>query len=518
MKSVLGLPDAPDKVARLGKIMFILGPIGNFTFTISTTFYMIFIAEALGGGDYIQGLGLVGTLIVLQMAIQIVLDYPSGAIGDWIGQRWVIAAGNFCYGISFFMVSLVTTSTPFAYLVAIYLLQGFANSQISGAWGSWFDNNYRVAMPEDKDRKQYGVFLGRTGMIMQVVSTAALIPGGILAVTIGRPWVFQLQAIGAILFSLMVLRFVRDFPEVEEMREERPSMGEYVALLKGGVSYLFSNSFVKYVVLGSMLATSTIMVWGNIILFPMYFSYLLTDLAVAGYRTILFVPGVFTQERSGVWSQKFEPKKWIPRFRLIQACGFAFFMVFALLMFLFPPVSDTTFISVTIPFTAIEILQVPTANIIPIILIAIVFSVTMLFGGFAEILTQRELLDAIPNKIRNSMYSLSPTIATLFAMPQIAIFGWLIPIVGFPTTLAMIGFISLVGVAVIRYGLDQEKPVCIDQEPQLSVPESSDESSLLEEVPFLSTVEEESIGLHEASSDYIKIFEDKFSLDPERLD
>ena len=53
---------------------------------------------------------------------------------------------------------------------------------------------------------------------------------------------------------------------------------------------------------------------------------------------------------------------------------------------------------------------------------------------------------------------------------------------------------------MIRYGLDQEKPVCIDQEPQLSVPESSDESSLLEEVPFLSTVEEE------------------FSLDPERLD
>jgi MFS family permease len=518
MKSVLGLPNAPDKVSKLGKIMFTLGPIGNFTFTISTTFYMIFIAEALGGGDYIQGLGLVGTLVVLQMAIQIILDYPSGALGDWIGQRWVIAAGNFCYGVSFFMVSLVTTSTPFAYLVAIYLLQGFANSQISGAWGAWFDNNYRIAMPEDKDRMQYGVFWGRTGMVMQIVSTAALIPGGILAVTVGRPWVFQMQAIGAVIFSVMVLRFVRDFPEVEEMREERPSMGEYVTLLKGGVSYLFSNSFVKYVVLGSMLATSTIMVWGNLILFPMYFSYLLTDIAVAGYRTILFIPGVFSQERSGIWSQRFEPKKWIPRFRLLQACGFVFFMLFSLLMFLFPPVSDTTFISVMIPFTSIEVLQVPTANIIPIILIAVVFSVTMFFGGFAEILTQRVLLDAVPNKIRNSMYSLAPTIATLFAMPQIAIFGWLIPIIGFPVTLALIGFVSLVGVVVIRYGLQQEKPICRDQEQYLASSEFSDDSPTIEEVPVLSTVEQESLELLDAPADYIEIFEDKFSLEREKLD
>jgi len=512
----LGLPDAPDKVARLGKIMFTLGPLGNFTFTISSTFYMIFIAEALGGGDYIQGLGLVGTLVVIQMAVQIILDYPSGALGDWIGQRWVIAAGNFCYAISFFMVSLVTSATPFSFLIAIYVLQGFANSQISGAWGAWFDNNYRVAMPSDEDRKQYGVFWGRTGMIMQIVSTAALIPGAILAVTVGRPWVFQFQAVGAAIFSLMVLKLVRDFPEVEELREERPSMVEYVTLLKSGVSYLFSNNFVKYIILGSMLATSTIMVWGNLILFPMYFSYLLTDIAVAGYRTILFVPGVFTQERSGVWSQRFEPRKWIPRFRLIQACGFVFYIVLSIFMLVFPPVVDTTFISVTIPFTAIEILQVPTANIIPIILIASMFSVTMLFGGFAEILTQRELLDVIPNKIRNSMYSLSPTIATLFAMPQIAIFGWLIPIIGFPTTLAMIGFISLMGVVMIRYGLNQEKPERTDQDLLAKLAESESTSSTLEEETPLLTVEEEYIAVLDAPSDYIEVFEDKFSLDREK--
>ncbi|MGY5854260.1 MAG: MFS transporter [Candidatus Thorarchaeota archaeon] len=471
MRSFLGLPDASDKVLRLAKTMFILGPIGNFTYMISSTFYMIFIAEALGGGDYIQGLGLVGTLVVIQMAVQTLLDYPSGAIGDWIGQRYVIAVGNFCYGISFFMVSLVTSATPFVYLIAIYVLQGFAQSQISGAWGAWFDNNYRVAQPGDEDRTQYGAFWGRTGMVMQIVSTADLIPGGILAVTIGRAWVFQMQSIGAIVFSLLVLRLIKDFPEVEAMREERPSMSEYVNLLSSGVKYLFKHPFIKYLVLGSMLAVSTIMVWGNLILFPMYFSYLLTDVAVAGYRTVLFLPGVVTQERSGIWSKRFEPKKWIPRFRLVQACGFLFFFIFALIMLVFPPINDGVFFSLMIPFTAIELFQFPIANAVPIILIFSTFSVTLFFGAFADILTQREMIDVIPNKIRNSMYSLSPTIATLFAIPQIAIFSWLIPLAGFPITLAGVGLISLCGVVVIRHGLNQPKPV-IDKETGETITET----------------------------------------------
>jgi UPF0716 family protein affecting phage T7 exclusion len=57
------------------------------------------------------------------------------------------------------------------------------------------------------------------------------------------------------------------------------------------------------------------------------------------------------------------------------------------------------------------------------------------------------------------MYSLSPTIATIFALPQIWIFGWLIPTVGFPLTLALCGLISLTGVLLIRRGLSYPKPV-----------------------------------------------------------
>ena len=253
---------------------------------------------------------------------------------------------------------------------------------------------------------------------------------------------------------------VRDFPEVEAQREERPDMSQYFGILKGGVNFLFKYPFVRYIIIGSMLATSSIMVWGNLILFPMYYMYLITDVAVASFRTLLFAPGIVAQERSGIWSRRFEPKKWIPRFRLIQTCGFVFFWIFATIMFLFPPadVNSVSIFTIYWPFTGVELLTIPLENLLPIALIFSTFVLTSFFGGFAEILTQRVLLDVIPNKIRNSMYSLAPTLATLFAIPQIAAFGWLITIIGFPLTLASCGIVSLAGVLLIAQGFRHEVP------------------------------------------------------------
>lgn len=289
-----------------------LGPLANFTFVMSTTFYLIFVADALGGGDYIAGLPVVATLVVIQMAIQLALDYPTGSIGDWIGQRYVMASATICYAVAFWPASLVTELTPFWLLVVIYAMQGLGNSQMSGAFNTWFDNNYRVAMPGDSDRKQYGLFLGRVGGVMQVVSTAALIPGSILAAVFGRAWVFQLHVVLALVLTVLGLRFIKDFPEVQAARQERPTVSRYTKILKDGLGYLWSEPFIKYVVIGSMLAASSIMMWGNLILFQVYFLYLITDAAVASFRTLLFIPGIAAQERSGVWSRRFEAKKRIP--------------------------------------------------------------------------------------------------------------------------------------------------------------------------------------------------------------
>ena len=57
------------------------------------------------------------------------------------------------------------------------------------------------------------------------------------------------------------------------------------------------------------------------------------------------------------------------------------------------------------------------------------------------------------------MYSLAPTIATLFAIPQIALFGWLLTIIGFPLTLMSCGVVSAIGVLFIIHGFRHERPI-----------------------------------------------------------
>ncbi|MBD3408146.1 MAG: hypothetical protein GF411_18640 [Candidatus Lokiarchaeota archaeon] len=185
-----------------------------------------------------------------------------------------------------------------------------------------------------------------------------------------------------------VMIVVKDFPEVEAMRTKRPTLSEYTELLGSGVKFLFSSKFVKHLVIGGCVLMSATMVWGQLILFPMYFSYLLTDVAVSSFRTVLFLPGVATAERSGVWAKRFEPEKWIPRFRALQSGGFIFYMAFAIIMLVLPPANTGIMLQIIIPFTQIVFLELPASNVLPILFMTMTFVFTGLFGGIAEILSQ----------------------------------------------------------------------------------------------------------------------------------
>ncbi len=137
-----GLEGATKPGLRLARTIVLLGPAFAAAFQISTTFWMISIATNLGGGDYIAGLTAVGFLVVVQLLIQVVLDYPSGAVGDWIGQRWIIASAMLCYGAAYWLTSLASPDSPFVLFLAIYVLMGVGSAQESGAFPAWFDNNY----------------------------------------------------------------------------------------------------------------------------------------------------------------------------------------------------------------------------------------------------------------------------------------------------------------------------------------------------------------------------------------
>ncbi|MFW9847596.1 MAG: MFS transporter [Candidatus Thorarchaeota archaeon] len=485
-ESFFGFTDSNERLLRLAKIMMALVPLLVGIFGLVSTYHIIFIAEALGGGPgrYIQGLTLLSALLVVQLIVQTALDYPTGSLGDHIGQRWVISSAYICYGISFFLTSIITPESPFIIFILIFALYAIGGSQESGAWAAWFDNNFRVAMPGDEDRKQYGVFQGRLGMLVTISSIIAIVPGSILAAFFGRPWVFQIVAVVCFFIAILVVYLVQDFEEVKESREARPSFKAYVGILKSGVTFLASQDLVKWLIIGDMLLLSTMIVWSNFIIFPLFFAYLLTDVAVASFRTILRIPGVFTEERSGIWSQRFEPRKWIPRFRLIQTCGFLFYLLFAGLVFLFPPLTGGTIVQFYFPNTDIILLAAPLESLIPVAIMLVIFVISGLLYAFASILTQRVILDQIPNEIRNSIYSLIPTVAMLFAIPQILIVGPTIQSVGFIPALLFIALVSLVGTYMIHKALSYPTPI-LDEKPH-----DSESQSLVEENAF-----EDEVGL-----------------------
>ncbi|MFW9816138.1 MAG: MFS transporter [Candidatus Thorarchaeota archaeon] len=478
LKSYFGLRDAKPEVVRLATIYTSLSLLMQISFVISTTFYLIFIATRLGQGNFILGMTFVGFLVIIQMGVQTIFDYPTGVIGDWLGQRYILATAFITYAVAFYLVSFVVNESPFILYVLIYALMGFAGSQQSGAMGAWLDNNWRVSMPDDDERKEYGVFLGKLGMMFWMVNTITLVPGSVLAALLGREWVFQLQAFMCIIIAILSLYLVRNLPGTDELDQKRPTMDEYFSLLKEGVQYLFSSDYVKYLLIGSMLVNSCITVWSNLILFPMYYSYMLTDVAVASFRTIVMIPLVFYSERSGVWAKRYEPNKWIPRFRFLQSAGAVFFWIFAVIMFIFPvPPEDAPMIDVLWPGTEILLLRVPIDSFIPVILMIVVFFTVGIFFQLANVLTSRVFVDAIPNRVRNGVYSLFPTVVFILGMPQIAIFGWLITI-SIPLTLISIGIISTVGCLMIRKGLQYPHPRELEQ---LAEESATDEFVLYDE-------------------------------------
>ncbi|MBD3406113.1 MAG: MFS transporter [Candidatus Lokiarchaeota archaeon] len=461
-----GFENPTEQGLKLAKTMASLVPVFSMTFQISTTFYMLFIAEALGDGDAVKGMAIVGGLVALQFIVQVILDYPTGAVGDWVGQRYVIMSALLCYAVVFFLTSQLTPDPPLILPILIYALFGLGISQESGAWGAWFDNNYRVAMPHDTKREEYGVFSGKLGMISQISATAVLVPGSWIALYLGRAWVFQLQALLFIVLAILVHRYVRDLPEVEEQRSERPEMGDYVGLLKDGVRFIWSSKFFLLLFIGEMIFFSVGPVWGNLILWPFYNVYLQSDVAISTFRTLMFLPLAMTNERSGIIAKKYEPNTWIPRFRLFAFNGAAFYFLLSMMFFIVPPppMGTTATVQLVIPFINLPLFVLPIASVIPILMIFIIFLITSLFGSVGGILTNRVLLDVVPNKIRNGMYSLRATSFTAASIPLLVFFGWLVPSFGFSLAFLLMGIISTVGVVLIAMSFKQDIPKAGDIE------------------------------------------------------
>ncbi|MFW9994177.1 MAG: hypothetical protein ACFFD4_19185 [Candidatus Odinarchaeota archaeon] len=408
--SFLGVQDLPDTAQGfVQKTVFTVIFIQLF-FGLSSTFYVLFVIDTVG---YAQ----LGMLLAVSFILQAVLDFPSGVFGDWVGQKWLLFVAYLSYGLSY---ALLVFAASFTDLLAVYCIQAFASSQASGALQTWIDNNYKVIAGEaDPQRKVYRYFLGRWQMIGEFILASAFLIGGMLSTIYFRQLVFALQSAGLVILAIAFLAIINDFPGVE--RQER-SVRTYFQLMGGGLKAVFMNKTMFLFVIGICFEAAMWSVWGQMIIFPILFGYTGSDGAASTYRFVIWIAGIPVTGLAATQAAKLDAK-WYPRTRA------AFILLYfgsMLLITAWFPLSDRF-------------------EPVALILTSVVFIGFTILFKIANILEQRLFLDLIPDRNRNAVYSLIPTLVLLASAPAVIIGGELLTSLGLTVSTAVLGLTGLAG-------------------------------------------------------------------------
>lgn len=405
---ILGVEKLPNRAQGLVQKFVVALMFADFLFYLSSTFYVLFVIDAVG---YAQ----LGLLLAASFLLQAVLDYPSGALGDWIGQKWVLFIAYLTFGLAY---TVLVWADSFSSLLVVYLLQGFAASQQSGAWNAWFDNNYKVAADEpDPQRETYKFFFGRWRMVMNITGAIAFVIGGIAATIHYRQAIFAVQAVGMFIVCLMVLFVINDFTEVERPKK---TLHEYFKLLEEGFRIVVFDRVLLLLMAGICCYGVVWAIWGRMILFPLYFGYTGTDAGAGILRFIAWIIGIPVLYFAANLAARLNIK-WYPRIYFIFSI--LFFASFMLLTAWIPP--EDTFEPIAF-----------------VLMITILGSI-MIFFYIAEILERRIFLDLIPDRNRSSVYSLRPTLVLLAKAPGVVIGGLFLTKLGIPLTMGILGLFGL---------------------------------------------------------------------------
>ncbi|MFX0171746.1 MAG: MFS transporter [Candidatus Hodarchaeota archaeon] len=346
---------------------------------------------------------------------------PSGSLGDWIGQQWVLTIAVISYSIGYFFLFIAQSVTSFLIIGFIF---GFANAQFSGALSSLLDSNYQlVALDIDTERKTYGFAMSRIATLDNIALSSAFLIGGALATVISRQFVFFVQTVFSLIVILVVLTLVKDIKRKKTESKKEDSLQNYISFLKGGVSFLLSSKIAFFFIVGWALYNVTWLIWGSLILFPLYFGYSGSNSVTSILRTLIFLIGIPIGIYNANASKRISNDKF-PYMIILQLL--LFFLGYVILTTLVPPTNEL--------------------NIVGLIFTLILQNslISFLFR-LANILRQRIMVDLVPSEYRNAIYSLIPTIISLIGIPVLPIVGRVIEDLGITAGIAIAGGVSLFG-------------------------------------------------------------------------
>lgn len=392
-----------------------------FTFTImlTNTFLILYALETLT----IRQMGIV---LAIKFGVQAITDYPTGALGDWVGQKWVLFVTSISYGLGIILLSF---SINFDQIIIAFGIIGFAQGQESGSFHSWFDNNYILYVNEDHDRRIYGQLLGKFTMINELFTATAFILGGFIIYFSSREQLFYFQGIFLLLFSFIFLFSIKDHPSLPKRELQ---LKNYFKFLNQGISTVFRDRNLTILIVGLIITGAGMMTWAGLMMLPLYQDYAKTDSATASLRSTIWIFGAIGTGIAGVISKKIiNLKKSL----------------------------SISFLSVDLVFFGIMVLMVsffsPTPEFNPFLVILLIFAFTIGYTGryFKDILLPRYFLDRIPNANRNAVYSLIPTLIMIISIPYLLMGGILLQQYGIQKVLMILAINGFIGSILCAYGV-----------------------------------------------------------------
>ncbi len=412
-------PEAKKFISTATSLMLVY----SFAVMLTNTFLILHALEFVSLSE-------LSLILAVQFAIQAVASYPAGAIGDWIGQRWILFVAALSYGIGFIILS---QSFDFLTVLIAFVFVAIAQSQEAGTYIAWFDNNYKLYTTEDKDRRTYSQFYGKFTMFREVLTAMSFILGGFLLASIGRQLMFVIQGLLLFLVSLLLVRYLKDH---RDLRREKVDIKVYFRYLRGGLTTVARNRTLRIMILGLMISGAGWAIWSGLVLFPLYASYALTDAGTAILRSSIFIFGALCTGAAGVASKRIgKLQKWLALAILLT--DVLFFLGIYSMILINPAPSTFALMS----------------------FVLVILTFTVAFGPryLADVLRPRFYLDVIPDENRNAVYSLIPTLIMIVSIFAVPIGGVLIETFGQETTLLILAFNGLSGSSITAFAFFKHK-------------------------------------------------------------
>ncbi|MHA2250224.1 MAG: MFS transporter [Candidatus Kariarchaeaceae archaeon] len=415
----IALNQLPEQAKGIMRKYGLFRALFSSVYSASGTIFILHIIDSIGFKQ-------ASTIMAVMFFTQLIIDYPSGSLGDYIGQRMVLGIASISSAIAFYLFSVAHSYQDFIIVAVVF---GFANAQSSGALQSWLDNNYKKIKDDiDKDRKNYGFTMNRFNTIDTFVMGISIMLGGFVASSISREFIFYVQSILITVIAILVIMILSDLPTEGELAlNPEKSSQNYFDLLKGGISYVISRKSVLIFVLGFSVINAVWTLWGTLMLFPIYFGYTGSDSLAGVLRSSIFFIGVLLQILTANFTKRVENDK-LPKFVILHF--FLLFVSIASLLYYLPMQNS---FSLSGFFLLMIILTVSVSLVMP----------------FITTLWQRQMLDLIPSEFRNSIYSLIPTISGVIGVIFLPIIGGVIESMGMFYGVAIELMFGLVGSILI---------------------------------------------------------------------